>query len=149
MQMSFSPAGAPGTQPAPEPPLRVDDSVVFIVDDDDAVRDSLKLLLELHGLNVEDYGSTEDFARHFHRPSRGCVVLDQHLPITSGLDFLTSAAGRQLGLPVILITGRGDDALRARAQDLGVLAYLDKPVTDQALLTAIRGAIAAPPSGRA
>jgi FixJ family two-component response regulator len=72
-------------------------------------------------------------------------VLDQHLPVTSGLDFLESQAGRQLGIPVILITGRGDDGLKSRARDMGVLAYLDKPVTDQSLLAAISRAIAGTP----
>jgi two-component system response regulator FixJ len=123
--------------------------VVFIVDDDDAVRDSLKLLLEIHGLAVEDFGSTEDFARGFRRPPCGCLVLDQHLPVTSGLDFLASPAGRELGIPVILVTGRGDDGLRARAREMGVLAYLDKPVADEALLAAIGRAVGgAPGPGR-
>lgn len=130
------PRGSIGQAASPPP-----ETVVYIVDDDEAVRDSLKLLLEIDGLTVEDYESTEEFARHFTRPRRGCIVLDQHLPITSGLDFLTSPAGRGLGLPVILITGRGDESLKARAREAGVAAYLDKPVSDEALLVAIRRAV--------
>ncbi len=116
---------------------------VFVVDDDAAVRDSISLLLELHGLAVETYGSTEEFAAHYERPSRGCVVLDQHLPATSGLDFLMSAAGRRLGLPVVLITGCGDNELRARATEAGAAAYLEKPVAAGVLLEAVDRLVAA------
>jgi two-component system response regulator FixJ len=118
-----------------------EDTVVFVVDDDAAVRDSLKILLEIHGMSVQDFGSTEEFAENYRPHSRECLVLDQHLPMVSGLDFLSSPRGAQLDLPVILITGRGDDAIRARAQQLGVAAYLDKPVNDSQLLAAIRHAL--------
>jgi two-component system, LuxR family, response regulator FixJ len=81
---------------------------VFVVDDDEAVRDSLRVLLEVHDIEVEEYGSTSDFARNYRRPPRGCLILDQHLPVQSGVDFLNTPAGRGLGIPVILITGRGE-----------------------------------------
>lgn len=113
---------------------------VFIVDDDDAVRDSLKLLLESYGMVVEDYDSTAEFARRYRPRNRQCLILDQHLPGTTGLDFLASGDGAALGLPVILLTGRGDSALRARAAELGVKVYLEKPVVDDALMAAIRTA---------
>src|SRR3954447_26963316 len=87
---------------------------VFVIDDDEAVRDSIKVLLEVHGIDVEDYESAAAFARHYRKPCRGCVILDQHLPALSGVDFLNSPAGRRLGVPVILITGRGDPALEKR-----------------------------------
>lgn len=116
---------------------------VFIVDDDDAVRDSLSLLLELDGLSVEAYTSIEEFTRHYQRPSCGCLILDQHLPVTSGLDFLTSAAGRQLGLPVMMLTGRGDDALRAKAKEAGAAIVLDKPIAEDLLMTTVDRLISA------
>src|SRR3954452_15844262 len=81
---------------------------VFVIDDDEAVRDSVKVLLEVHGIDVEDYESTDAFARPYRRPCRGCIILDQPLRGRTGFDFLNSPAGRQLGLPVILMTGRGD-----------------------------------------
>jgi two-component system, LuxR family, response regulator FixJ len=114
---------------------------VFIVDDDEAVRDSLKLLLESYGMAVEDYGSTAEFARQYRPRHRQCLILDQHLPGTTGLDFLASPEGAALGLPVVLVTGRGDNALRARAGELGVSVYLEKPVVDDALMAAIRAAV--------
>jgi two-component system response regulator FixJ len=109
----------------------------YVVDDDEAVRDSLKVLLEIHGIEVEDYASAGAFADHYRRPERGVLILDQHLPQRTGLDFLNSPAGRGLGIPVILITGRGDDALEARARAAGAAAYLQKPVSQKVLLATV------------
>ncbi|HEV2188941.1 MAG TPA: response regulator [Stellaceae bacterium] len=114
---------------------------VYVVDDDDAVRDSVKVLLEVNGLRVEDYASTADFARGFQRPGRGCLLLDQHLPSTTGIDFLKSDEGRELGIPVILITGRGDPALEQQAREAGVVGYLQKPISAGVLLATIGQAI--------
>jgi two-component system response regulator FixJ len=115
---------------------------IFVVDDDDAVRDSLKMLLESYGMTVEDYGSTAEFARQYRQRARQCLILDQHLPGSTGLDFLASADGALLDLPVILFTGRGDKSLRARAEQLGVSAYLEKPVSDGVLIAEIERALA-------
>ena len=110
---------------------------VFVVDDDEAVRDSIKVLLEIHGIEVEDYGSAGEFARHYRRPSRGCIILDQHLPVLTGVDFLNSPEGRRLGVPVILITGRGDPELEQRARAAGAAGYLHKPIGEGLLLAAV------------
>src|SRR6185312_17531800 len=91
-----------------------EDMMVFVVDDDEAVRDSLKLLLESYGMNVEDYASVEAFADGYRPHGRDCLILDQNLPGMSGLDFLASAQGSGLGLPVILMTGQGDGMIRMR-----------------------------------
>ncbi len=120
----------------------LDDVTVYVVDDDDAVRDSLKLLLESYGITVEAFLSPDDFVRGYRPNAQSCLVLDQHLPGTTGLDFLASPEGTQLDLPVILVTGRGDAALRARALGAGVFAYLEKPVDDGALIAAIEQALA-------
>lgn len=122
---------------------RGSEATIFIVDDDQAVRDSLKLLLELNTFAVEDYASTADFARSYQRPPRGCLVLDQHLPATTGLDFLKSEAGKQLGIPVILITGQGNPMLERRAREAGVADYLEKPIDKGVLITTIRRIIGA------
>lgn len=115
---------------------------IFIVDDDDAVRDSLKLLLESYGMRVEDYGSVVEFAHHYPPDACGCLILDQHLPEITGLDFLASAKGRIGRLPVIMMTACSDATMRNRAVELGVSAYLEKPVDDEVLLPAIRRAMA-------
>jgi len=121
--------------------VEFENAMVFVVDDDDAVRDSLRLLLESYGMTVEDYASAEAFGAGYRPCGRDCLILDHNLPGASGLDFLASAQGRGLDLPVILVTGQGDSAIRARALQLGVAAYLEKPVADDALVDAIRVAL--------
>jgi FixJ family two-component response regulator len=121
----------------------VEDSepIIYVVDDDEAVRNSLKLLLETHGMVVEDYRSGEEFAQSYV-PGRGaCLILDLHLSGASGLDYLGKQDDAAAELPVIIITGRGDPASRARAEQLGVLAFLDKPVASEILLANIRQAL--------
>jgi two-component system response regulator FixJ len=114
---------------------------VFVVDDDDAVRASLRALLEAYGMEVEDYASTQDFLHDYRqRRMRGrCLVLDQHLTGATGLDFLASE-GAELDLPVILVTGRGDLAIRNRAHALGAIGYFEKPLDTDLLITAITDA---------
>lgn len=115
--------------------------LIFIVDDDDAVRDSLRLLLEAHGMTVEDFDSTAEFAAAYRPRPRACLILDLHLPGMSGLDYLASLGKGGPGLPVIMVTGRGDDASRDRALELGAFAFLDKPVNNRELLSAIDRAL--------
>ncbi len=117
-------------------------TLIFIVDDDDAVRDSLRLLLESHGMIVEDFNSTAGFDAADRRHPRACLILDLHLPGTGGLDYLASLGEDGPGLPVIMVTGRGDGASRARAAELGAVAFLEKPVDDRELLSAINRALA-------
>ena len=114
---------------------------IFLVDDDDAVRDSIKVLLEVHGLDVEDFGSTGDFIVRYEKPTTGCLILDQHLPRTTGLDFLGSSEGRGLGIPVILITGQGDPRIERRAYEAGVAEYLQKPIGHKKLIEAVERVI--------
>ena len=95
------------------------------------------MLLEVHGIEVEDYESAAEFARHYRKPSCGCLILDQHLPVLTGVDFLSSPEGRRLGIPVILITGRGDPELEKRARAAGVAEYLQKPVGRRQLIAAV------------
>jgi two-component system response regulator FixJ len=118
------------------------EAVVYVVDDDEAVRDSLKILLESYGMTVEDYASTEEFVRHRVPGRKECMILDLHLPGTSGLDFLASAQAPP-EMPVIAISGRADAAVRGRAKKAGVLAFLEKPLADDLLVALIRRALAA------
>lgn len=121
---------------------------VFIVDDDDAVRDALRINLEAHGLVVADYGSAAEFAGARRHEGPACLILDQHMPGSTGLDFLSSREGAGLGMPVIMLTGRADASLRARAATLGVSAFLEKPVSGEVLIDAIRRAHDAPGDDR-
>lgn len=122
-----------------------EETVIFIVDDDDAVRDSLKLLLESYDCHVEDYSSTRDFLRAYRPRERQCLVLDHHLPDETGLDFLELIDGRSLRIPVILVSGGGDRALKERALNAGVAGYFDKPLDNSILLPAILKAIGSAP----
>ena len=111
--------------------------MIYIVDDDEPVRDSLRVLLEAHGMTVQDFGSTAEFAAADRKHPKACLILDLHLPVMGGLDFLASVGKDGLGFPVIMVTGRSDDASRARAFELGAVAFLDKPVNDRELLSVI------------
>jgi two-component system response regulator FixJ len=116
---------------------------IYVVDDDDAVRDSLKILLESYDLTVRDFGSVSDFLDGLEPFGACCLVLDLHLPVTSGFDVMSTMAERGARLPVIVITGRGDVQTKARALQAGAVAFLEKPVDDQSLMTAIQTALRA------
>ena len=115
---------------------------VFVVDDDEPVRDSLKTLLESYSMPVEDFPSCPEFLAHFDGRKAGCLVLDLHLPVMSGLEFVEAYSSRLKDMPVILITGRGDPATKARALEAGVLAFIEKPFDDERLVDLIRTALA-------
>jgi FixJ family two-component response regulator len=110
---------------------------IFVVDDDDDVRVAVKALLEAYGMEVEAYSSPDDFLRSYRAGPRQCLLLDQNLGNTTGLDFLASPEGAGLALPVILMTGRGDLSLRDRAYALGAIDYLEKPVRGDRLVRAV------------
>jgi FixJ family two-component response regulator len=111
--------------------------LIHIVDDDAAVRDSLRALLESSGMSVRDYDSAHDFLERGATSPDGCVLLDVHMPGMSGLELLDILRSRRFGLPVIVITGRSDSALRVRATEAGACAVFDKPVDEDDLLGAI------------
>jgi len=121
------------------------DATIFVIDDDQAVRDSLQVLLELHGLRVVSFASGEAFLQERSRrgePAKGCLLLDLDLAGTSGLDLLRALRREGLRLPVIIITGRGAEALQ-RAREAGALAVLEKPFFDGALISIIDRALGA------
>lgn len=116
---------------------------VYVVDDDDAVRDSLKILLESYDLVVRDFDSVPDFLGTAEPAGPACLVLDLHLPVMGGFDVMNTLAQRGSRLPVIVITGRGDAQTKARALQAGAVAFLEKPVDDKSLMAAIRTALRA------
>lgn len=117
------------------------DAIVRVVDDDPAVRDSLKWMLELAGMSVLVYESADEFlaANRFEHP--GCLVLDVRLPGKTGIDLLLEVESKGCHLPIIIITGHADVPTAVRAFRGGALDFIEKPFDDQHLLERIRHAI--------
>jgi FixJ family two-component response regulator len=116
-------------------------SVVFVVDDDASVRDSLRRLLTSVGLMVEVFPSAQAFLQRPRADSPGCLVLDVRLPGLSGLDLQRELAGTDTALPIVFLTGHGDIPMSVRAMKAGAVEFLTKPFREQDLLDAIRQAI--------
>lgn len=116
--------------------------MVCIVDDDDDVRDSLKALLEAHGLRVRDFASALAFLEGEGARDCGCLLLDLHMPAMSGLELLECLRAEDVDIPALMITGQSDPALSPRLQRAGLLGILPKPVSEGELLTSIAGAMA-------
>jgi len=110
---------------------------VHIVDDDEAMRDSLKWLLESRGLKVELYPSAEVFLRAFNRDFCGCLVLDVRMPGMNGLDLYEQLQAHSSTLPVIFITGHGDVPMAVSALKKGAADFIEKPFNDQDMLSLI------------
>jgi FixJ family two-component response regulator len=113
---------------------------ICIVDDDQAVADSLKTLLETFGFNVQSYSSGNEFLSDKRRHLAGCLIVDQHM--LSGLDLVDNLQKEGVKVPIILISGRRDASMRQRAIRLGVRELLDKPVAASRLIQAIRTTLA-------
>ena len=114
-----------------------DNDIVYIVDDDPAVRDSLKVLLESHGLSVREFDGAPAFLSGHKSGTGACLILDLHLPVVSGLALMRIMKDREMDLPVIVITGNGDDYVMSRALQEGAIDFLDKPIGEHALMEAI------------
>ncbi|HEV7820414.1 MAG TPA: response regulator [Burkholderiales bacterium] len=117
------------------------EQTVFIVEDDAAVRDSLGLLLGLHGLRTQSFGCAEDFLRVYQPSWAGCLLLDVKMPGMSGLELQETLRMQNLTLPVIIMTAHGDIATVRTALRSGAVDFLEKPVDPDALLTALRTAL--------
>jgi FixJ family two-component response regulator len=117
---------------------------VIVVDDDAAVRQSLKFALELEGLDVRLYGSGDELLADTQLPANGCLVIDYYMPAMNGVELVDHLRKRLIKLPAILITARATDDIRKRAAHSGFQQVLEKPLEDGALIDSIRGALAAP-----
>jgi len=117
------------------------DPVVFVIDDDASVRESLKNLLESVGLRAEVFPSAQAFT-DFQRPAvASCLILDVRLPGLTGLEFQNDLLKMGISLPIIFVTGHGDIPMSVRAMKLGAVEFLTKPFRDQDLLEAVRVAL--------
>jgi FixJ family two-component response regulator len=113
-------------------------SIVFVVDDDDSLRDALKRLIRSVGLHVELFASAEEFLQRKRLDAPACLILDIRLGGISGLDFQRKLAEANIPIPIIFITGHGDIAMSVRAMKAGAVEFLTKPFRDQDLLDAIQ-----------
>ena len=116
--------------------------MVFVVDDDVSVRESLELLIRQAGWRAQTFASAQAFLDHPQANVPRCLVLDVSLPDLNGLDLQKSIANDQSSMPIVFITGYGDVPMTVRAMKAGAVEFLTKPFGDQVLLAAIRGAIA-------
>jgi FixJ family two-component response regulator len=120
----------------PEP-----DAIVFVVDDDAAVREALGGLIRSAGLKVETFASAQEFLARAPADVSSCLVLDVRLPGLSGLDLQTRMAEINREIPIVFITGHGDIPTSVRAMKAGAVEFLTKPFGDRELLDAIAQAI--------
>lgn len=117
---------------------------ILIVDDDDTVRDSLKVLLEIRGFGVIDFPSGRSFLAGRDGKECGCILLDVHMPEMTGLDVMKALREAGDRTPVVLITGRSDSLVEAKAESYGAIAVLDKPIAHSCLFAAIERALSIP-----
>lgn len=115
--------------------------VVFIVDDDISVRESLEGLIGLEGWRVETFVSAEEFLARPRASEPSCLILDVSLPELNGLDLQTLLAADRADMPIIFITGHGDIPMSVQAMKAGAVEFLTKPIDDAALLSSIGLAI--------
>ena len=118
------------------------DHRVYIVDDDEAVRDSLSALLEAKAYAVSSFGSALEFLAASRSLPNGCVIADIRMPEMDGLELQQRMTEQKLGFPMIIITGHGDVPLAVRAMKAGAIDFIEKPFAAEAILESLRMALA-------
>lgn len=119
-----------------------DDAVAHIIDDDDALRDSLSFLLSSADIPVATYASAPEFLKALAGISTGCIITDIRMPDMSGMELLKHLKGTGSPLQVIVMTGHGDVPLAVEAMRLGAADFLEKPFDDEAMIASVRNALA-------
>ena len=114
---------------------------VFVVDDDQAMRNSLKWLIESVAMQVETFDSADAFIRSYYPGRSGCLLLDVRMPGMSGLELQEYLVQQRISIPVIIITGHGDVPMAIRAMKAGAVDFIEKPFNDELLLESIRHAL--------
>ena len=116
-------------------------ALIYVVDDDAAVRTAIRLLLRSANLMVEAYGSADEFLSHFDADTHGCIVLDVRMPGLSGLELQEKLNELNVITPIIFITGHGDVPMAVEAMQMGAVDFIQKPFKDQDLLSRIQTAL--------
>ena len=115
--------------------------IIYVIDDDDAVRQSLEFLLKTAGMTVRGFEHAKAFLDILPQVGHGCVITDVRMPGMSGIDLLTRLKDSNPKLPVIIITGHGDISLAVEAMKIGAIDFLEKPFDDDHLIAAVRAAL--------
>lgn len=118
-----------------------DQQTVFLIDDDDAVRDSMGMLLESNGISFRSFACASEFLNVYSSDLRGCLVLDIRMPGMDGLELQAILNGFRSSLPIIFITGHGDVPMAVEAMRLGALDFIRKPVNEIDFLDQINQAL--------
>jgi len=118
-----------------------DDAIVYVIDDDEAIREALSGLLRSVGLKMLGFSAPREFLAYHRADTPSCLVLDVRLPGASGLEFQRELANARERIPIIFITGHGDIPMSVRAMKAGAVEFLSKPFRDQDLLDAIQSAL--------
>ena len=126
-----------GSSKSPRDPASAAERIVFVVDDDVAMRETLSSLFRSVGLRVQLFGSAREFAQFKVPDAASCLVLDIRLPGVSGLDFQTELAEADIRIPIIFMTGHGDIPMSVQAMKAGAIDFLTKPFRDQEMLDAV------------
>jgi len=115
--------------------------IVYVIDDDDAVRHSLEFLLKTAGIKVRGFESAKAFLEMLPRIKTGCIITDVRMPEITGIDLLRRVKESGLDIPVIVITGHGEISLAVEAMKIGAVDFLEKPFDDDLLLASVRSAL--------
>jgi two-component system response regulator FixJ len=117
------------------------ESTVHVIDDDEALRDSLTFLLRTARLDVQSYPSAMAFLEALPEAKLSCVITDVRMPGMSGIDLLRRLRERKISVPVIVITGHGDIPLAVEAMRIGAIDFLEKPFDDEVLIASVKTAL--------
>lgn len=117
------------------------EAIVFVVDDEPAMRNSLRRLFQSAGLAVQTYGSAQEFLDAYRPDAAGCLILDVRMPGMSGLELQKELAGRDTKLPVVFLTGSADVSMAVEAMHAGAADFLEKPFDNEILLARARMAL--------
>jgi two-component system response regulator FixJ len=115
--------------------------IVHVIDDDEALRESLTFLLHAASLEVRSYSSASAFLDALPETRLSCVITDVRMPGLSGIDLLRRLKELKIDIPVIVITGHGDVALAVEAMKIGAMDFLEKPFDDEVLLASVQSAL--------
>ena len=115
--------------------------IIYVIDDDEAVRESLEFLLKTAGLAVRSFDSAQSFLDVLPEIRSGCIITDVRMPEITGIDLLRLVKEMGLDIPVIVITGHGDITLAVEAMKIGAVDFLEKPFDDDTLLDAVRASL--------